>query len=320
MWGYLKELGRWPLSDYFRYDAATEEVRQKFQMSEKAVFADRVSAMPEDDDTNYTMLALALVEQHGSDFSTDDVARLWLAELPASRVFTAERVAYRNLLEGLEAPETATVCNPYREWIGAQIRTDLYGWVRPGDPRWAAELAWRDARLSHTRNGIYGAMFTAAMGSAAMVATEVSTVVAAGLAVVPPQSRLAGAVRLALEVAEEEPDTERGLDRLYAAYGDLHWVHSVNNAALVAYGLRVGDGDFTRSICVTVTGGWDTDSNGATVGGVAGALTGAGMLPARWTGPLRNRVASSIRGFDGIGFDDLARRTRAMATNLAGRP
>ena len=319
----LQSQQKWPLNGYFTAAGLPADVAERWpwnRASRPTSLAEVIDGMPEDDDTNYTMLALALLEKHGSSFGTDDVARMWLAALPASRVFTAERAAYRNLLEGLEPPETATVRNPYREWIGAQIRTDLYGWVRPGDPRSAAELAWRDARLSHTRNGIYGAMFTAAMGSAAMAATDVSTVIAAGLAVIPPQSRLAGAVRLALEVAEDEPDTERGLDRLHAAYGDLHWVHAVNNAALVAYGLRVGDGDFTRSICVTVTGGWDTDSNGATAGGVAGAIAGAGRLPARWTDPLQNRIASSLRGFDGAGFDDLARRTATMAINLAGKP
>lgn len=319
----LQSQQKWPLNGYFTAAGLPADVAERWpwnRASRLTSLAEVIDGMPEDDDTNYTMLALALLENHGSSFTTDDVARMWLAELPAGHVFTAERVAYRNLLEGLEPPETATVRNPYREWIGAQIRTDLYGWVSPGDPRSAAELAWRDARLSHTGNGIYGAMFTAAIGSATMVATDVSEVIAAGLAVVPPQSRLAGAVRLALEVAEDEPDTERGLDRLYAACGDLHWVHAVNNSALVAYGLRVGDGDFTRSICITVTGGWDTDSNGATVGGVAGAIAGASRLHARWTDPLRNRIASSLRGFDGAGFDDLARRTVTLATNPAGKP
>ena len=65
---------------------------------------------------------------------------------------------------GYLPPETARVRNPFREWIGAQIRTDLYGWVNPGDVLRAAEWAWRDAAVSHTRNGIYGAMYAAALG------------------------------------------------------------------------------------------------------------------------------------------------------------
>ena len=60
--------------------------------------------MPEDDDLNYPLLALRLLERHGPDFTTDDVAQLWLDDLPAGRDFTAERVAYRNLLHGHQPP------------------------------------------------------------------------------------------------------------------------------------------------------------------------------------------------------------------------
>ena len=111
--------------------------------------------MPEDDDLNYPLLGLLLLERHGHGFTTADVARLWLDELPAGRTFTAERVAYRNLLAGIEPPHTARYRNPFREWIGALIRADVYGWTHPGDPAAAAEQAWRDATLTHTANGVY---------------------------------------------------------------------------------------------------------------------------------------------------------------------
>ena len=99
--------------------------------------------MPEDDDLNYTLLALHLLEQHGDALTTEDVAQAWLDLMPAGRSFTAERLAYRNLLLGLLPPETATYRNPFREWIGARIRVELYGWARPGDP--AQPPSWRTA-------------------------------------------------------------------------------------------------------------------------------------------------------------------------------
>lgn len=313
----LQVTGDWPLNAYFSAEGLSTEVAERWpwnRRSRSTSLREVIDGMPEDDDLNFTLLALRIVEEHGPRFETTDVASAWLHNLPAGRVFTAERVAYRNLLDGLEAPDTARRRNPFREWIGAQIRADLYGWIRPGRPREAAELAWRDARLSHCRNGLYGAMFVAAMSAAAMIADDIDTVLDAGVSVVPPGSRLAAAIRLAREIAATEPDPELAMDRLAEAYGDLHWVHVLNNAALVVLSLAGAD-DFGDAICRAVAGGWDTDSNGATVGSIVGARVGVGGLPDRWTAPLRNRLATTIPGFDGIGFDVLAQRTFAIATS-----
>lgn len=311
----LQSQDRWPLDDWFTARGLPEAVAERWPWNRRSAptsLAENIAGMPEDDDLNFPMLALDLVERHGADFTTDDVADAWLAGLPGGRVFTAERVAYRNLLLGDDPPRTATRHNPFRQWIGAQIRTDLYGWVNPGDPAAAARLAWLDARVSHVRNGVYGALFAAAACSTALVADDIDQVLAAGLAVVPPESGYADAVRCGVELGCSGREREAALDAIHERYGHLHWVHVLGNTALTAYALTAGRGDFTTSITTVVTGGWDTDSNGATVGSVVGALTGASRLPRRWVDPLQNRVASSLPGFDGIGLDELARRTLAV--------
>ncbi|MFD5647391.1 ADP-ribosylglycohydrolase family protein [Streptomyces anulatus] len=278
--------------------------------------AENIDGMPEDDDLNYPLLTLLLLQRHGRSFTTDDLARLWLDELPAGRTFTAERIAYGNLLAGVEPPETARRRNPFREWIGAQIRADVHGWTHPGDPAGAAAQAHRDAVLTHTGNGVYGAMFTAAaLAVAAGGESDVHGCLAAGLRVVPPHSRYARAVRLGIETARTEGEFDAVVDRLHAVYGDTHhWVHVLPNAALLAAALTHADGDFTRSIGLAVSGGWDTDSNGATAGSLAGLLAGGpGALPEHWTAPLKNRLATSVPGFDRAGFDTIAALTHQEA-------
>lgn len=267
--------------------------------------------MPEDDDLNYPLLNLLLLQRHGKAFTTAELAQLWLDELPAGRTFTAERIAYRNLLSGVEPPLTAARRNPFREWIGAAIRADIHGWTHPGDPAAAAAQAHRDASLTHTANGVYGAMFIAAALAAAAGGTAgVHEALAAGLTVVPPRSRLSRAVRFGIDTARAEPDFDTVVDHLHAALGHYHWVHAVPNAALLAAALTHADGDFSGSICRAVSGGWDTDSNGATAGSLAGLLAGRpDAIPGRWTVPLKNRLATSVAGFDGIGFDTLAHLT-----------
>ncbi|WP_455361958.1 ADP-ribosylglycohydrolase family protein [Streptomyces sp. SYSU K21746] len=311
--------GNWPLHTWFTARGLPAGLAARHPWNRRSAptsLAENIDGMPEDDDLNYPLLNLILLQRYGRDFRTEDVARLWLDELPAGRTFTAERLAYRNLLDGIEPPHTATHRNPFREWIGALIRADVHGWTHPGDPAAAAGSAYRDATLTHTANGVYGAMFVAAaLADAAGGTTDVHACLRTGLSVVPPGSRLAQAVRFGIGTARARPDDfDQVVDRLHTAYGHHHWVHVLPNAALLAAALTHADGDFTRSICRAVSGGWDTDSNGATAGSLAGLIAGRPeAIPARWTAPLKNRLATSVATLDGIGFDTLAALTAQEA-------
>jgi ADP-ribosylglycohydrolase len=314
----LRSTGRWPLDRYFTAVGLPDDVAARWPWNRRSAptsLEENIDGMPEDDDLNYPILALALLERHGRGFTTDDVAQLWLDNLPAGRTFTAERAAYRNILDARAVPRTATHHNPFREWIGALIRTDVFGWVSPGDLRGAARLAWADARLSHTRNGVYGAVWAAGLAAAAMVCDGVEEVLDAADAVVPPGSRLAAAVRLGRSLGRDcdgsEAGVRAGLDRIHAEYRDLHWVHVLNNAAVIAFVLGAGRGEFGASVSIAVTAGWDTDSAAATVGGVVGALR-SGDIGERWTAPLDGRIATSLPGGEQR-IADLVARTVALA-------
>ncbi|MFM9694033.1 ADP-ribosylglycohydrolase family protein [Streptomyces europaeiscabiei] len=306
--------GNWPLTTWFTARGVPPELLAAHPWNRRSAptsLAENIDGMPEDDDLNYPLLNLLLLARHGRDFTTTDVARLWLDELPAGRTFTAERIAYRNLLTGIDPPHTARHRNPFREWIGALIRADVHGWTNPGDPATAAEQAHRDAALTHTANGVYAAMFVAAtIADAATGTHDVHHCLRTGLTVVPPDSRLARAIDHALRLATDERDFDTVVDELHSTYADHHWVHALPNTALLTAALTHADGDFTASICRAVSGGWDTDSNGATAGSIAGLLTGSpNALPDRWTTPLKNRLATSIGDFNGVGFDTLAHLT-----------
>ncbi|WP_448712876.1 ADP-ribosylglycohydrolase family protein [Microbacterium profundi] len=312
--------GNWPIQRYFTAVGLPADVSERWPWNRRSAptsLLENIDGMPEDDDLNFPILALELLEAHGENLTTEDVAQAWLGALPAGRVFTAERAAYRNILDARPVPETATHLNPFREWIGALIRADVHGWAHPGDVRAAAASAWTDARLSHTRNGIYGEMWAASLCSASLVAGSADEALDAADTVVPPASRLAAAVQLGREtgrsLAAGSLSADEALDRLHAEFAGMHWVHTLNNAALAACALQAYGDDFGSAVALAVAGGWDTDSVGATVGSVVGGLLGADGIGEAWTAPLKDRIATSMPGGAERSIRELAERTLRLS-------
>lgn len=253
---------------------------------------------PVDDDTNYTvMAALEIVGRHGRNFTPGDVADVWLSCQPKTAYCTAERVAYKNFLLGIRPPKSAEYKNPFREWIGAQIRGDYFGYINPGDTETAAEMAWWDASISHVKNGIYGEMFVSAMLAAAAVCGDIATVIRAGLAEIPERSRLARDVNEILGLYEGGKTKDEVFSHIHGKYDEAvphHWCHTNSNAMIVAAALLYGGGDYGRSICMAVETGFDTDCNGATVGSVLGMMLGASAVGPEWTTPINGTLDTSI--------------------------
>ena len=309
MWGYLQDLGRFPLDDFFRWDVP-EAVKRKYQLQPERAFIDRVSHMVEDDDLNYTVSALAVMKQRGRDFNPGDVATFWMQSLPILRTYTAERVAYRNFCQLVGPPESARYRNPYREWIGAQIRADFWGYVAMGNPELAAEFAWRDASVSHVKNGLYGAMWVAAMLAATPFLQDPREIIEVGLSEIPYHSRLAADVREVIRWQSAGLDYDEALRRIHRGWDEAnahHWTHTNSNAQIVAVGLLWGRGDYEKSICRAVQACFDTDCNGATVGSIVGMMLGARALPAKWIGPLNDTIETAVRGYSHMRISELAR-------------
>lgn len=305
---YLRLAGAYPLKDYFPVVIPVPE-GYPFSLAQNRCMLGNIEGMVRDDDIDYTILGLYILETHGLNFTTEEVGEAWLTHLPYSLVYTAERAAYRNLVNGIWPPASATYRNPYREWIGAQIRADIWGYITPGIPEFGAELAYRDAALSHVKNGIYGEMFVSAMLSAAFATDNIEKIINIGLSEIPRQSRLAEAVRDTVAWSKEFTDWRDAWNKIMEKYGHYHPVHTINNAAMVLLGLLYSDKDYEKSITNSIMGGLDTDCNGATTGSIVGAILGAKALPEKWIHPLNDRIESYVVGFNDCRVSDLAQRT-----------
>ncbi|MCL2816162.1 MAG: ADP-ribosylglycohydrolase family protein, partial [Oscillospiraceae bacterium] len=232
-------------------------------------------------------------------------------------VCTAERVAYKNLVNSYLPPESASYCNPYREWIGAQIRADFFGYITPANPELGAEFAYRDAAISHIKNGIYGEMWVAAMLSAAAsfdcdIPDVIEKIINAGLNEIPENCRLAEDIRKVIGWKKENKTYYEAIEAIHTQYNEHfshHWCHTNSNAMIVAAALLYGELDLEKTIGYAVMGAFDTDCNGATAGSVLGMLLGAKKLPQKWIDPLCDTIISGVDGFGKVKISFLADET-----------
>jgi len=302
-----------PPEDYWPDHPRSDDVRYgKSRMAE--YLKGGMSCVPVDDDVTYTLLGLLILEEYGPDFTTDDVGRAWIQYLPMA--CTAEDVALRNLKKGVPASKAGAKDNPFQEWIGADIRSDPWGYAAPGWPEKAAEFAWRDAYLSHRHNGIYGAMFFAATIAAAFAEDTPGGAIAVGLTEIPENCRLAHDIHWAIDVAPSLKDWRSAREAVDERFRGMHAVHTNNNACLTVFGLLLGGMDFTKTIGITVAMGLDNDCTAATAGSILGAIIGAKNIPAHWWKPFRNRTRTYMNGQEWFRNSDIVRRFKAVSKKV----
>ena len=315
----LKKSSNYPMHRYIMSCDVTEEMYDTFRFNLRGrYFADTISYAPADDDINYTVMAATLIDKYGRNFVPYNVLQLWCDSQPKSAYWTAERVAFCNFISGYCPPNTAIYKNPYREWIGAQIRGDYFGYINPGDPEEAAEMAWRDASVSHVKNGIYGEMFAAAMIAYAAVCSYICEIIKAGLAQIPVSSRLYEAVNNIIDEYNNGINAENCFKRIHECYDENRghdWCHTIPNAMIVTASLLYGENNFEKSICMSVQAGFDTDCNGATVDSVLGMKNGIKSIGKEWIEPVNGLAdttlcdAANYKSVGRVSISDMVEKT-----------
>ncbi len=302
-----------PPTDYWSY--VPDPARKRYQVSPRESYTrDKLDGVPVDDDITYTLLGLLILEDHGPEFGVEDVGRAWTKYLPYA--CTAEQLALNNLRKGVPAKRAVGKDNPYCEWIGADIRSDPWGYAAPGWPEKAAEMAYYDAYVSHRRQGVYGEMFFSAAIAAAFAVDHPVKAIEIGLTEIPKDCALAKAVRWALEKGTTIENYRQARDAMEKQFKGMHPVHTINNACLTVWGLMIGGTDMTRVISETVAMGMDNDCTAATAGSIVGAVVGKSGTPEHWYRNFHDTVYTYMTGNERFAIADVVARFARQAERV----
>jgi ADP-ribosylglycohydrolase len=304
--------GEWPLQDYIS-TALVQQLGRRHGCWKETV-RERIQYVAPDDDINYTILGMLLLETKGIDFTALDVMNRWLENLPPRWTWGPERTqlikaAMRSIActpnESIES--WAEEWNPGAELCGAAIRVDAFGFACPGRPALAAELAWRDSHWTHRRTGIYASMFVAAAIAAAYVEKDRPAIFETALKFVPRRTRFYEIMTQCRAFVREARDWLDGYERIHAKYGQYGHCMLYQELGTVMNSVCFAK-DVNEVIGMQVSQGCDTDCFGKIAGSILGVHLGPSRLDPHWLKPFNNRIHCSLANFHEQSFSAVTER------------
>ncbi|MEU0068763.1 ADP-ribosylglycohydrolase family protein [Streptomyces sp. NPDC006332] len=282
-----------------------------------------------DDDISGTLaFARVVLDNPGRTITAADVGDTWLNYVIEDRTIlwwggmgrSTEHTAFLNLRRGIPAPRSGSVALNGRtlaEQIGAQIFSDAFGLMCPGDPDRAVALTRSAASVSHDGDALESAGLLAALRASAFDEPDLDRLLDAGSGFVrsPAVRTLLDEVRANCSADRDWRDIRDWVDRHYGYARYPGPCHALSNLAM-SLGALLGAGDsFSASVMIASSVGFDTDSNAGTVGclnGVRLGLDAVGEDPG-----LRTPVADRLLVVTADGGECVSDATREADRILA---
>ncbi|WP_425231055.1 ADP-ribosylglycohydrolase family protein [Sphingomonas sp.] len=245
-----------------------------------------------DDTTLRHYMCLAIIRKRGR-ITPDDYAAVWLSDLNPDRLFVTERIVLEKLRLGMNPWETGRG-QPAAD--AAIMAVAPMGIVNAGDPAQAYQDAVAISSihqdgLERDAAGVVAAGVAAALVPGATTDGVLAAMTAHGSFDTKRLLRIAA--DLAAATGDVDAFTEqfylRHLDRSFPRPADVSWdqdrtVSPTSREVLpiVAGLFALCDGDPRQCIVAGASFGRDADTIATVLGGLSGALRGAGVIPADW--------------------------------------
>lgn len=274
------------------------------------------------DDLYVEMTFLRTLEQYGLDVDIKQAGRdfgnskypLWCANLAARE----------NLRKGIAPPDSANPAFSSRgNDIDYQIEADFAGIISPGLPNSVIKLSQTFGRIMNYGDGVLGGIFMGAMYAEAYFTTNRFEIIKAGLAAIPADSDYAEVVRFIVAWHEQNPtdwqSCWRKIHEKYSKEGKFTWRDTNGNidvrinGAMVVIGLLYGNGDLDETMRIAMRGGYDSDCNPSSAGGIIFTTVGFKNLPPCFTEKLIRNKKFDFTDYD---FTSLMAVTEKLARQI----
>lgn len=287
----------------------------------------RIAGAINQDDCYVEMTFLSAIEKHGLDLSFEQAGRVFGES--KFNLWHANLFGRNNIQRGIMPPLSGHPSfNRHADDIDFQIESDVLGILCPGLPDETNRLCDIFGHIMNYGDGVYGGMFVAGMYAAAYFEDDdVSKVVQAGLACVPPESQYYQCISDVIGWHREHPEdwlaTWKKIEEKWQDNVDCSPGHPLNidakiNGAYIVVGLLYGGGDLARTLEICTRCGQDSDCNPSNAAGVLGCMKGFSQLEDRWIGNIGS-IADTKFSFTDYSFNSLVPACQAITEQIIRR-
>ena len=269
------------------------------------------------DDLDIQVVWLEALQKIGIRPSSRQLAEFW--QKNCFYVCCEYGVFIDNMEHGIYPPLSGLWDNDFfKHSEGCPIRSEIWGFISPGNPQLAMEYAAKDGCLDHGKISIELEQFLAAAASLAFFENDPVELFEKCCAIVPADNigrQLYFGVR---ELCEKYQDEKELWLQIVRRYGVSDSTNALINNAFAMMALFRGGNDFKEIMRLCVQIGWDVDCSCATAGALWGALHGSKALPQDWCDRMgKTLVCACDIDHKNAPLTDFAAETAAIGLEVA---
>jgi hypothetical protein len=196
----------------------------------------------------------------------------------------------KNYYDSIFAPQSGMPeYNYHADDIDFQIESDYIGFINPGMPQSAVNMADKIGHIMNYGDGVYGGIFIAALYSQAFFSKDIPAVIEYALRSIPEESDYYKIIKDVIKLHKHYPaEWEAAWIELEAKWDDTDIcgagspfnIDAKFNGAFIVMGLLYGDGDPVKTMNITTKCGQDSDCNPSNAMALLGVINGFSGLPA----------------------------------------
>lgn len=206
------------------------------------------------------------------------------------QLWHANMQARKNFFDSIFPPQSGSPeFSLHSDDIDFQIESDYIGFIHPGMPRAALEMAEITGRIMNYGEGLYGGIFVAALYCEAFFENNILKIVETALKSIPEESDYNKIIKDVIKLHSHYPaDWQSAWTELENKWGEVDIcgagtdfnIDAKLNGAYIVMGLLYGEGDPLKTLEITTRCGQDSDCNPSNAMAVLGVIKGLSGLPA----------------------------------------